>query len=270
MGAPAAFNLLWIASSTKNKATTMRSMLPLLLVVMACGLRSAPAPAQDAGRTPDAGEVQEAYWSAMRQLLEKRVNLSVSDRPLQEVVMDVSRQVGTPIWLDRPGLHDAGIDGDEPVSVVFDNLPLRFAMEVLLSPYDLTCCYDREMITVTSNYGYRKLHVRVYPIGDLLQDRCTDFDGLTDLIHSIVAAETWAENGGGDADTRPAPFADALVISQTAPVQLDIEDLLARLRWAKRVQGIPERGAGERKPCRPAWERRPGMGGGAGEQEAEE
>lgn len=32
-----------------------------------------------------------------------------------------------------------------------------------------------------------------------------DFDSLIDLIVSTVATETWAENGGGDADVRPFP-----------------------------------------------------------------
>ena len=32
-----------------------------------------------------------------------------------------------------------------------------------------------------------------------------DFDSLIDLIESTVANETWAENGGGQADIRPFP-----------------------------------------------------------------
>ena len=32
-----------------------------------------------------------------------------------------------------------------------------------------------------------------------------DFDSLIDLIVSTVSTETWAENGGGEAEIRPFP-----------------------------------------------------------------
>src|SRR5690606_6406610 len=45
-----------------------------------------------------------------------------------------------------------------------------------------------------------------------------DFDSLIDLIISTVAADTWAENGGGEAEIRPFPGNLSLVISQTQAV----------------------------------------------------
>ncbi len=63
-----------------------------------------------------------------------------------------------------------------------------------------------------------------------------DFDSLIDLIVSTVASETWAENGGGEAEIRPFPTNLSLVISQTQAVHEQIADLLEQLRRLQDLQ----------------------------------
>jgi general secretion pathway protein D len=63
-----------------------------------------------------------------------------------------------------------------------------------------------------------------------------DFDSLIDLITSTVANETWAENGGGQAEIRPFPTNLSLVISQTQAVHEQIADLLEQLRRLQDLQ----------------------------------
>jgi general secretion pathway protein D len=63
-----------------------------------------------------------------------------------------------------------------------------------------------------------------------------DFDSLIDLIVSTVANETWAENGGGEAEIRPFPTNLSLVISQTQAVHEEIADLLEQLRRLQDLQ----------------------------------
>lgn len=63
-----------------------------------------------------------------------------------------------------------------------------------------------------------------------------DFDSLIDLITSTVATETWAENGGGEAEIRPFPTNLSLVISQTQAVHEEIADLLTQLRRLQDLQ----------------------------------
>jgi hypothetical protein len=55
-----------------------------------------------------------------------------------------------------------------------------------------------------------------------------DMDTLIDAIVNTVAPNSWAENGGGDADLRPV--GDALVISQTRAAHDQIAELLGQLR----------------------------------------
>ncbi|HVT29019.1 MAG TPA: hypothetical protein VHE81_13470 [Lacipirellulaceae bacterium] len=63
-----------------------------------------------------------------------------------------------------------------------------------------------------------------------------DFDSLIDLITSTVATDTWAENGGGQAEIRPFPTNLSLVISQTQAVHEQIADLLQQLRRLQDLQ----------------------------------
>ncbi len=63
-----------------------------------------------------------------------------------------------------------------------------------------------------------------------------DFDSLIDLITATVANETWAENGGGQAEIRPFPTNLSLVISQTQAVHEQIADLLQQLRRLQDLQ----------------------------------
>jgi general secretion pathway protein D len=63
-----------------------------------------------------------------------------------------------------------------------------------------------------------------------------DFDSLIDLIISTVSTDTWAENGGGEAEIRPFPTNLSLVISQTQAVHEEIADLLEQLRRLQDLQ----------------------------------
>jgi general secretion pathway protein D len=63
-----------------------------------------------------------------------------------------------------------------------------------------------------------------------------DFDSLIDLIVSTVHTETWAENGGGEAEIRPFPTNLSLVISQTQEIHEEIADLLEQLRRLQDLQ----------------------------------
>ncbi len=72
--------------------------------------------------------------------------------------------------------------------------------------------------------------------GNLGGAAAADFDSLIDLIVSTVAADSWAENGGGEAEIRPFPTNLSIVISQTEAVHEEIADLLTQLRKLQDLQ----------------------------------
>ena len=66
-----------------------------------------------------------------------------------------------------------------------------------------------------------------------------DFDSLIDLIVSTVASETWAENGGGEAEIRPFPtgvLVDAAGTLQLAKAAAPSPELAERRGTAPRME----------------------------------
>lgn len=209
----------------------------------------------------DAGERHEAYWAAVREIYNQRVTLVVDQKPLAEVAELIAEQTGLPVLIDRVSLDDFGIDASEKLSGHFEDIPLHEVLRLLLRPIGFACSYDPAYLTLMSeDEAEQRIKVRVYPVRDLLGKDCVDFDSLLDVIVSTIESESWAENGGGEAEIRPLVVADALVISQTILVHLQIEDLLEQIRWAMRKQEIPPGGNERRRPCFEPWNI-PGMGG---------
>jgi hypothetical protein len=68
-----------------------------------------------------------------------------------------------------------------------------------------------------------------------------DFDSLIDLIVSTVASETWAENGGGEAEIRPFPtgvWVDAAGTLQLAKTAIQSPELTTRRGTAPRAESL--------------------------------
>src|SRR6478736_1541183 len=59
-----------------------------------------------------------------------------------------------------------------------------------------------------------------------------DFDSLIDLIESTVANETWAENGGGQAEIRPFP--NGVLVDAGGMLRLKTKADTAKVLTAKR------------------------------------
>lgn len=71
------------------------------------------------------------------------------------------------------------------------------------------------------------------PVNYRAQGGLYDFKPIEDLITSTVATKTWSDNGG------PGPISHydgMLIVTQTREVHMQIEDLLAQLRAARRAR----------------------------------
>ncbi|TWT37096.1 hypothetical protein KOR34_20430 [Posidoniimonas corsicana] len=216
-----------------------------LLTAMALALMGTPPTSLWAeAPTPAASDVD---WSGLHQLLAERVTVEVNDTPLEHVAASLSRQLGVRVMIDETALDDLGIGADEPLTTSMREVTLRAFLEEGLAQLELSWCFRNELLVITTEEeAETKLVTRVYPIGDFLAVERSlragryggPVDGLLDTIVSTIAAETWAENGGGEAEVRPLLAAQALVISQTQQVHLEIEQLLHDLRAVGRRQGL--------------------------------
>lgn len=163
---------------------------------------------------------------------------------LSQVVATLQDDYQIPIQLDVPALEDAGIGPDEPVSINLRNISLRSALRLLLKQVQLTYVIQDEVLIITTpEEAESHLIVCVYDVRDLRgknqpgspppqplgASAWADYDPLMGVITSCVSTETWAENGGGEAEIRSLK-PGLMVISQTQAVHDEIRGLLASIR----------------------------------------
>ena len=160
--------------------------------------------------------------------------------------------------MDRQGLDDVGIATDEPITLRLVGVKLSVALDEMLRPLELTSFVRGGTLVITSlDEAYDEMSVAVYPVRDLFGDE-PDYHGLLDSLVATVDPDTWAENGGGVAEVRPAPHRGALVISATTRVHEKIQGVLTALRACS----LDPNAVPVRRSCNPG----PG-GGGCGADE---
>lgn len=200
---------------------------------------------REAERQRRPGADQRIVWaepdarrnSRVRAALERplpSVGLDFTQTPLEEVAAFLRDEYQIEIQLDVAALEDIGVGPDDAVTVNLRNLSLRSALRHMLDALYLEYVVTNGMLLITSQEDAEThLKVAVYPVSDLVSagGPHEDFDSLIDTIISTVASETWAENGGGEAELRPMP-PGRLVVSQTERVHEQIAAVLEALRRA--------------------------------------
>jgi hypothetical protein len=163
----------------------------------------------------------------------KSTGLEFTETPLEQIVHQLQEEYGISIQLDVPALSDAGLNPQEPVTINVHNVSLRSALRIMLKQHQLTYIIQNEVLTITTpEQAETNLVTCVYDVRDLPSGNDDDIKSLIDAITSCVATESWASNGGGQAEIRPLK-PGVLVISQTQAVHEQVGDLLNRLRQVR-------------------------------------
>jgi hypothetical protein len=160
--------------------------------------------------------------------------IDFTDTPLEEVLNLLQDEYNIPIQLDKPALEEIGLGADEPITVKLNSISLQAALRLMLKAKQLTYIIQDEVLLITTPEEAESILVTcVYDVRGLISGtRGKSFDELIDTIVSCVATETWAENGGGEAEIRPLN-PGLLVITQTRAVQEEIRGLLGAIRQVK-------------------------------------
>ncbi len=168
----------------------------------------------------------------IRNALARSVSLEFAEKPLDDVVAALDKlfdhQVA--IQLDHRSLEDAGVNGSSATTFRIQNVPAKLALQHLLKRLNLTYLVQDDILLVTTidqANTPEKLVVRVYPVGDLVDDR---YDALIDLIYITVLPNTWDSASGGIVSMATCK---SLVIRQTQEAHERILELLLALRAAK-------------------------------------
>lgn len=226
---------------------TARILAVWVAGVVCVAFLAAPVVADEAVPTFSAAgdhDASQRILEALRKPLPE-AGLEFSGTALEEVIAHLQDEFGIQIQFDRPALEDLGIDATQPVTISLRNVSLQAALDLMLKELELTYVVDNELLLITTQEeADTRLSVRVYPVRDLLDPNCVPTDAdkksrtpaelipIKDTLISTVASDTWAENGGGEAEIR-ALRPGLLVISQTQAVHDEIRNTLAAIRRGK-------------------------------------
>lgn len=205
-------------------------------------------------------EVEKLNTEAIRKNpLEQKVSLHFDNSPLADALSRIAKTKGINIALDSAALNESGLTADHPVSINVDNITLRSALDLLLTPLDLVGTLDGEVLKVTTKERAFPMTTRAYSVADLvvpLQHQTqTDIrngkpsgaagtvpdataiesKALVELITATIAPGTWSELGGQGV-IRFMDSTLSIVVRQRNDVHDSISDLLSQLRRLQDTQ----------------------------------
>lgn len=117
---------------------------------------------------------RDTRLSPAEQMIEKKLTLEVDikyrDRPLGEVVDDLSATTGIPIVIDTRALSAVRVTPDTPVTLNLPNpIALKSALNIILEKMELTHVIENDVLNVTSLEAKRsKVFPKTYRVTDLV------------------------------------------------------------------------------------------------------
>lgn len=171
------------------------------------------------------------------QAMSRRVSADFRKTPLEQAIQVIEQQIPARIRIDRKGLEIAQVESNQPLTVQFENLPLRSALMTMLDPIGLMAIVkgDELLVTDQTETG-NQLFTRAYPAADIVVAEGMSPRRLMEELMK-VHADTWADNGG-TGSVEWFVFSYALVVTQTASVHEGVED---RLKAVRKNLGLPIR-----------------------------
>ncbi len=159
--------------------------------------------------------------------LTKPVSGDFTESSLRELVEWLRDRNGLSVLVHERALNDAGVSLAEPLSDRIDNQPLYLLLN-RLQQIEVAWYMEKGMLHLTSEEEVlTRIVTQAYNVSDLI-DSGIDVDSLIDTIVSTIAADTWAENGGGEGEIRA--IGDVLFVSQNDRVLSQVAALLEALR----------------------------------------
>lgn len=161
------------------------------------------------------------FAEAPLRLPDHRKPVSMLDRPVGELKLDkvplsdaidfLRASTNVNLHVDWHELEAAGVTKDSPVSVHLSNLPLRKALNFVLSGQGTATWFiDQGVIEITTQaVADKHMYTRVYPVDDLIVD-VPNFIGPQFSLQN--AAQNGSTGGGGQ-----SPFQDNNTNTNTTP-----------------------------------------------------
>jgi hypothetical protein len=213
-----------------------RNTLPAIVVLLSVAWASLAAHAQAPITAQTAA--QQAAEVRILTILDTPYAGKFDKLPLSDVIAQIQRATGLPIYLDRKTLEAASIPIDTPITCALPPVSLHAALGLILKPLELVWTINNECVLVTNaDTESLQLVTKVYPVLDLIDanpanPRAGNYQALIQLMTDVLVPTSWDEVGGLGAISQ-FTASGSLVISQSFANHQRIAQLLAALRTAR-------------------------------------
>ncbi len=188
---------------------------------------------------PDAQEEPEPEPIDIAARLEDPIQgLTLNATPIGGTVDFLSRMSTVPMTFDLEGLADVGATTTSPVTLKFDEATVGEVLEAVLREHGLAYLIEDDRVLITS-HARREGFVldERYSLADLTaavpgQKPEAETVRIAGWVEQLTGPGTWAN----DPDTSLQIAGSDLVVSQHVGTHNDIQELLVRLRLARRFE----------------------------------
>jgi serpin B len=173
------------------------------------------------------------------QKLEQKISWDFKDETIDQFARRIQLALDVPVIVDWRALDEVGVAPTDKLSANYQSISLHLAIDFALRLVEATWTLQGETLVITTKDGAEQyLLARVYPIDDLVAGGNfgnATTDELLDLVLRHLEVETWAENGGGEAEASVIVVdgKPLLIVTQTPFVHRKISQLLSDIRGAR-------------------------------------
>jgi hypothetical protein len=173
------------------------------------------------------------WEKAVRQALDRQIDVSFRRTPLVDVAAALKRMLGIEVQLDAKAIEELEMRKDRPVTFEWTNVSAEKALDEMLDLLKLTWSIRDEVLWITTHDEYSNdLRPRVYDVTGLVPSgKEIDFDWLTNRITREVHGKPWEEYAGPESIT---PYESqgirALVVNQSERNRRKTEAVLRDLQ----------------------------------------
>ena len=175
--------------------------------------------------------------------MQRLIDWQLSAESLTDFAARLKSELDCEVLIEEQALEDLGVDVGLALQGELARISLQHALEHLLHRHELDWTIKgRALVISTQESIEQQMIVRVYDVRDLVVTGNfgqSDFETLIEVMLSNVAADTWAENGGGQAEVRSFHFDElyALVVTQTFRNHRQIAQLFSDIRQLRGPNG---------------------------------
>ncbi|MEX2167827.1 MAG: serpin family protein [Pirellulales bacterium] len=175
--------------------------------------------------------------------MQRQIDWQLSDESLTDFAARLKSELDCEVLIEKQALEDLGVDAGWTLQGELARISLQHALEHLLHRHELDWTIEgRALVISTQESIEQQLIVRVYDVRDLVVTGNvgqTDFETLIEVMLSNVAADTWAENGGGQAEVGSIHLDGlyALVVTQSFRNHRQIAQLFSDIRQLRGPNG---------------------------------